>query len=71
MNFSAIALLAISLGCPIPQFFNNTPYPKNKVDVSQMQVAMNRCGQLYKNSPCLKTFTKTGIQDYKAVCGSK
>lgn len=36
--------------------------------------AMNRCGELYPGSPCVKKFIKLGARDnvrYRVVCGGK
>jgi len=43
----------------------------DRLDRPNMNVASKRCGELYKNSPCLTVFTKIEFQRYYARCGAK
>lgn len=38
-------------------------------DRSAYARAKKHCGQLYKQSPCLKVFEKVSFQNYYAICG--
>lgn len=38
-------------------------------DQKTLEAAKVRCGQLYKNSPCLKLFKKIEDKTYSAICG--
>ncbi len=41
----------------------------DKKDNIQLQGAQARCHELYKQSPCLTTFTKMEDNVFRAICG--
>jgi len=63
------SLILLALYCPIPKIINNTSFPWNSYDQKTLDHAKIRCKELYSNSPCLITFTKTAEKDYRVICG--
>ena len=61
-------LLLIALSCPATKIVNRTEI-WNERDQDTLDRAKVRCGQIYRESPCLKYFEKTGENAYRAVCG--
>ncbi len=55
--------------CVMTVLINTSKLPWNKHDKEVEMQARNRCVVLYPNSPCLKSWTKTGLNTYRAVCG--
>lgn len=47
---------------------SNLPWIPHDFEVSGN--ASKRCGEIYKNSPCLVKFSKIGYNRYLAICGS-
>jgi len=66
-----ISLTLVAAMCPMPNFENRTNFPWNKFDEKTLIRAQVRCGELYRNSPCVKKFVKTGERDYRALCGRR
>ena len=48
---------------------NNTDQPWNDFDNQHLKIAQKRCGEIYKNSPCVKMFKKRTERDYSVICG--
>lgn len=68
LSFSVILML----GCSATVF----QAPKdliafNEFDVKHVKIAMKRCGEIYKGSPCIKKFIKRTQRDYSVICGAK
>jgi len=63
--------LLLALSCPKTEMLNVTNYEWNKHDVETLTYSKKRCGELYKDAPCVKLFRKWGKQDYSVVCGGK
>ncbi len=55
--------------CPKVVIENRTDEPFNSIDKWNLSIALKRCKQLYKNSPCLVKFIKKAPGAYGAVCG--
>jgi len=66
-----MTLLLTILTCPIIKMINLTNEDWTLIDKQMMFYASDRCTQVYYQSPCLVKFTKTDIQTYQAICGSK
>jgi hypothetical protein len=66
-----ISTMFLVLTCPKSKILNDTEYYWNNHDEKILNVAKNRCGELYKNAPCVKTFTKVGKKDYLVTCGAE
>ena len=47
---------------------NTSGFEWNEFDRQTYKVAQRRCGELYKNSPCVKIFRKWGERDYSVLC---
>jgi hypothetical protein len=63
--------ILLALSCAKPQMINRTSYPWNENDQWNVEQAKQKCPKIYKNSPCLTKFIKSGKQDYKAICGKE
>lgn len=63
-------LLSVALAATCPETkligFNG---PLNEDDTAALNSAKKRCGEIYPESPCLKTFEKRGELNYRAICG--
>jgi hypothetical protein len=67
-----IILIASLLNCPKTEFINKTNEFWNEMDYKHLSMAQKRCGEIYKNSPCLKLFIKRTVnRDYSAICGKE
>lgn len=64
-------LLTFLLTCATPKIDNATKYPWNDFDQQSLNVAKVRCGELYKQSPCVKLFRKWDEKDYTVLCGKE
>lgn len=64
-----LVLLALSCSAAIMQ--NVTPFPWNDYDRDELKYAEKRCGEIYKDTPCVKIFRKFGKRDYSVVCGKE
>jgi hypothetical protein len=71
MNALLGLLLLAAAQCGPVLMINKTDFIWNEHDIKIMDMAKERCPQLYPDSPCLVKFTKTGYQDYLALCGAK
>lgn len=65
-----IFTLLLSLSCPKTTIINHTKIWTEQ-DQKTLKGAEKRCGELYEDSPCLKTFIKKEELLYNAVCGEK
>ena len=54
--------------CPKTQIENRTD-EWNDYDQQTYERALKRCGEIYKDSPCLKKFIKKDQMTYNAICG--
>lgn len=64
-------ILYTFLSCPAILMVNKSEEPWNNKDYDTKKRAMQRCGEIYKDSPCLKVFVKTEPQSYWAICGEQ
>lgn len=62
-------LLYLALSCPETKMQNVSGFPWNDYDQEMLAQAKKRCGEIYKEAPCVKLFRKWGKQDYSVVCG--
>ncbi len=69
--FIKTILLVAALSCGKPQLMNLTKFPWNDFDSQTLTRATKRCGEIYKQAPCVKVFFKTGEQDYRVICGKE
>lgn len=65
------AAIFIAFTCPVPKVVNTTKFPWNRHDEKTLSYANKRCGQVYKDAPCVTWFKKWGKQDYSVVCGGR
>jgi len=63
-------LLLAALSCPTTVIVNKTNTWTER-DQKTMQIAAQRCEQVYKKSPCLVLFVKKDELTYNALCGKK
>lgn len=66
-----LIFLLFSLSCAETKIINESKYPWNKKDDYQLEYSKKRCKQIYKSSPCLKTFIKRKKRTYWAICGKE
>ena len=59
----------MTLLCAVTLVINLSSEPINSQDEVNMGVAAKRCGELYKDAPCLKKFIKVEPLMYRAICG--
>lgn len=64
-----IILFASMAYCPKPEIVNESKKPFNEQDKQTLARAYKRCGELYKDSPCVKLFIKRTERDYAVICG--
>jgi len=57
--------------CIAALMINLSDHPWQAIDYANKRAAMVRCGELYPDAPCLKTFIKKDVRVYNAVCGNK
>jgi hypothetical protein len=65
-----MVLLTVSLtnlSCVATIIINLTPI-WNKMDQQSLESAKRRCAIHFADSPCLKKFTKTEPNTYRAIC---
>lgn len=65
---NTLILLAL-VACPKTIFENQSKFNWNDEDFKVYEKARIRCGEIYKESPCVKKFIKRDKQDYSVVCG--
>lgn len=63
-------MLMAALSCPTPTITNNTD-TWTKFDQTTLENAEKRCGEIYSDAPCLKTFIKKPDGVYDAICGAE
>jgi hypothetical protein len=63
--------LLLALSCSPPVMQNKTKYPWNDFDRKELKYAQKRCGEIYKDSPCVKLFKKYDKNQYSVICGDK
>lgn len=63
--------LLMALHCPNVIMINLTNEPWSKHDKMMLSKAKKRCGELYSNARCVKTFKKLGFQEYSVICGAE
>jgi hypothetical protein len=67
----SLLLIGVLTLCPEIKFENKTNDPWNETDYKHAEIAHKRCGIIYKNSACVKIFTKrTENRDYSVICGA-
>ena len=57
--------------CLLPLVLNLSTEKWNDMDDEALSAAKVRCEQIYKEAPCLKQFTKTEPNVYRAICGER
>ena len=60
--------LILALTCGLTLMENRTKFDWNDLDRVHLTTAKKRCGEIYKKSPCLRTFIKRSPSDYSAIC---
>ena len=63
-----IPIIILALNCPNPKVINKTK-TWVKLDEQTFNRAKKRCGEIYPEAPCLKTFIKKEERAYQAICG--
>lgn len=63
-------LTMLGLSCPSMNIINKTKV-WNVIDKEVLSIAIKRCGELYKNSPCLKKFIKVEENVYRVICSKE
>jgi len=71
MTLSSIILVAYSMGCPAPSFFNESKFYMNDYDLYKMAAATKTCSDTFYNEPCLHKFIKVDSRSYNVICGPK
>ena len=61
--------ISLNSGCFNPNIINTSQEPWNSHDQKVLKKATNRCGELYKDAPCIKMFWKTEPRVYRVMCG--
>lgn len=64
-----ILTIILAANCAAPIMINKTDKEWNEQDYNHLAIAKKRCGQIYKNSACVKKFIKRTETDYSVVCG--
>lgn len=57
--------------CPRVHIVEPVDEPWTQRDQRILDTAKVRCGQIYKDSPCLISFEKVTTGQYRAICGQK
>lgn len=70
LELLVMSIVTLNNGCPKPKIENRTSYDWNSFDSVSLRTAVKRCGEIYRNSPCVKRFIKRGERDYSVVCGA-
>jgi len=66
-----ISLLFLTLfTCSEPIIVNHTK-DWTKLDQDTLIRATKRCGKIYPDAPCVKTFIKTEPRGYQVICGEE
>jgi hypothetical protein len=66
-----MALLSGCLGrCDLPEIINSTDEWTDK-DRTALKTALEGCGRIYKDAPCVKRFEKTPEGQYRVICGAQ
>ena len=55
------------LQCSEPEIVNYTK-EWNQFDQDTLNRAKRRCGQIYKDAPCIKVFMKLAEKNYHVIC---
>ena len=55
--------------CAAVLLYNLSKEPWNTFDKGQQKIATKRCGEIYKEAPCLSRFIKVEYHMYRAICG--
>jgi hypothetical protein len=63
-------ILLTLLSCPETKIVNYTNV-WTKTDQSTLDGVKVRCGEIYKDAPCVKIFIKKEEQLYNVVCGDR
>jgi hypothetical protein len=63
-------LIAAALSCPTPLIENQTD-TWTKFDETTLESAEKRCGELYKDAPCVTLFRKKKDGAYNVICGTQ
>jgi len=64
-------LITLNLACPATVVNNQSSQAWQNNDNKIMNQYNRRCLKDFAQSPCLKTFSKTGPQSYQALCGGQ
>lgn len=64
-----ILTIILAANCAAPIMINKTDKEWNEQDYKHLASAKKRCGQLYKESKCVKKFIKRTESDYSVICG--
>lgn len=54
--------------CNLPEIINTTDEWTDK-DRQALKTALEGCGRIYKDAPCVKRFEKTPEGQYRVICG--
>lgn len=57
-------------GCAKPRLINKSRERWLEVDYLALETAIKNCKFYYSDAPCLKTFIKTDVDTFRAICGS-
>lgn len=60
---------ALVMACVAPIILNQSGTDWNDHDNKILEKYRTRCGKVFKDSPCLKTFIKKEEQVYWVICG--
>jgi hypothetical protein len=71
MIWVTMLMLSFALNCNETLMINNTNEFWTDNDIKCYNRAKIRCGEYYKYSPCLKSFTKVEYQTYRAICSKE
>lgn len=61
--------LVLAISCQIPKIVIYPGLTWNRFDTQTLEKAKVRCGELYKQSPCVKVFYKKAERTHSVVCG--
>lgn len=64
-------ILTAALNCSPTEMINKTSDPWNDQDKQHLDIAKKRCGEIYKNSACVRTFIKRTTSDYSVICSKE
>ena len=63
-------VLAVALLCPNTELIGFTG-ELTKQDQQFLEIAKQRCKEIYPDMPCLKVFEKKEENVYRAICGAQ